>query len=99
MDLSFTEEERAFQGEVRAFLDARLTPDLRRAQALTPGVFPEPDITMRWHRILYEQGWVAPAWPREFGGPGWSVGQRYIFDVETALAGAPPLNPLGLRMA
>ncbi len=99
MDLSFTEDEREFQREVRSFLDTRLTPDLRRAQALTPSVFAEPDVTMRWHRLLHERGWVAPAWPREFGGPGWSVAQRYIFDVETALAGAPALNPLGLRMA
>jgi len=98
MDLSFTDDERAFQAEVRAFLDARLTPDLRRAQALTPSVFAEPDVTRRWHRVLFERGWAAPAWPEEFGGPGWSVAQRYIFEVETALAGAPPLNPLGLRM-
>src|ERR1700676_2439671 len=98
MDLSFTPAEREFQAEVRAFLDARLTPDLRHAQALTPSVFPEPGIMMRWHRILFEQGWIGSAWPKEFGGPGWSVAQRYIFEIETALAGAPPLQPLGLRM-
>ncbi|WP_228468267.1 acyl-CoA dehydrogenase family protein, partial [Achromobacter denitrificans] len=23
-----------------------------------------------WHRKLHERGWVAPAWPREFGGMG-----------------------------
>jgi acyl-CoA dehydrogenase len=98
MDLSFTPEERAFQSDVRAFLDAQLTPDLKRAQALTPSVFSEPDISLPWHRILHRKGWVAPAWPVEYGGTGWSIAQRYIFEIETTRAGTPTLHPLGLRM-
>ena len=37
-----------------------------------------------WHQLLYKKGWVAPAWPKELGGAGWSVTQRYIFATETA---------------
>ena len=98
MNLDFTPEELAFQQEVRAFFAEKLTPDLRRANALTPSVFSDPDIFRRWQRILFERGWAATSWPTEFGGTGWSTAQQYIFEVENAIAGAPPLLPQGLRM-
>ena len=41
---------------------------------------------------------VAPAWPVEYGGPGWTEMQRHIFASECALAGGPSLSPMGLRM-
>jgi alkylation response protein AidB-like acyl-CoA dehydrogenase len=53
---------------------------------------------MRWHRILAAQGWVAPAWPKEWGGTGWNVVQRYIFEEELGYAGAPPIIPFGINM-
>jgi hypothetical protein len=56
------------------------------------------DDLLRWHRILARQGWVAPAWPKEWGGTGWNVVQRYIFEEELGYAGAPPLIPFGLTM-
>lgn len=98
MDLAFTAEERAFRDEVRAFLDEKLTPDLKRAHALTPSVFSDPPVGNRWQKLLYERGWAAPLWPKEYGGAGWSIGQRYIWEVESALAGAPSVTPMGLRM-
>jgi alkylation response protein AidB-like acyl-CoA dehydrogenase len=61
-------------------------------------VFVEPDIGMEWHRILYKQGWVAPHWPKEDGGTGWTPTQKFIFEKECALAGAPALAILGLRL-
>jgi acyl-CoA dehydrogenase len=98
MRLSFSPDEQAFQAEVRAFLDAHLTDDLKRAQRLTPSVFAEPDVTRRWQAILAAKGWVAPLWPKAHGGPGWSPAQVYIFESECARAGAPSLSPLGIRM-
>ena len=53
---------------------------------------------LRWHRILAKKGWVAPAWPKEWGGTGWSAVERYIFEEETAMAGAPPVIPFGITM-
>src|SRR6266705_341122 len=50
------------------------------------------------HRILAGKGWVAPAWPKEWGGTGWNVVQRYIFEEELGYVGAPPLIPFGLAM-
>ena len=98
MDLTFTPEERAFQQEVRAFLKEKLTPDLRRAHHLTPSVFSDPPVGNRWQKILYERGWAAPLWPKEYGGTGWSLAQRYIWEIESAAAGAPSVTPMGLRM-
>jgi alkylation response protein AidB-like acyl-CoA dehydrogenase len=53
---------------------------------------------MEWHRILSRQGWVAPHWPKEDGGTGWTPTQKFIFEKECALAGAPALAILGLRL-
>ena len=75
MELSFTSEEREFQQEVRAFLKEKLTPDLVRSHALTPSVFSDPPVGNRWQRILYDRGWAAPIWPKEYGGTGWSIAQ------------------------
>ncbi|GGC74117.1 acyl-CoA dehydrogenase family protein [Chelatococcus reniformis] len=98
MDFSFNAEERAFQQEVRDFIAANLTPDLKRAAALTPSVFYEPDISGPWHRALAAKGWVAPGWPVEAGGPTWTPAQRWIFETECAAAGTPGVSPMGVRM-
>ena len=39
---------------------------------------------LAWHKLLYKKGWVAPLWPKEYGGTGWNVTQRYIFNEECA---------------
>lgn len=96
MDLSAA--DLAFRDEVRAFLDEALTPALREAGSLTTSVFTDRAWSAPWHRALYEKGWVAPSWPVEYGGPGWTEMQRYIFASECAAAGAPSLAPMGLRM-
>jgi alkylation response protein AidB-like acyl-CoA dehydrogenase len=88
----------SFRDEVRAFLDEALTPELRTQTARQAGVFSEGDLCRRWHRILYEKGWVAPSWPKEYGGPGWTPMQRFIFADECVKAGAPVLPAMGLQM-
>ena len=76
MDLTFNAEERAFEQEVRDFIAANLTPEMKRATALTPSVFSDPDIGMAWQRALHRKGWGAPGWPVEHGGPDWTPAQR-----------------------
>nr|WP_208417507.1 acyl-CoA dehydrogenase family protein [Sphingopyxis panaciterrae] len=88
----------AFQGEVRAFLDAKLTDALREAAARATSVFIDPAVSLPWQRILHAHGWAAPDWPAEYGGPGWNAMQRYVFAAECARAGAPGLAPMGLKM-
>ncbi|MEZ5897702.1 MAG: acyl-CoA dehydrogenase family protein [Parvularculaceae bacterium] len=88
----------AFRQQVKAFLDEKLTPDLRRAGKMMSSIFSDFDSAMIWHRILFEKGWIAPAWPVEFGGAGWTPAQRVIFQEECALAGAPSPLPMGIQM-
>jgi alkylation response protein AidB-like acyl-CoA dehydrogenase len=92
MDLNYSAEELAFRDQVRAWLAANLPPALKDQSHLTK------DDLLRWHRILAKQGWVAPAWPKEWGGTGWNAVQRYIFEEELGFAGSPPLMPFGLSM-
>lgn len=91
-------DDTQFRSEVRRFLDEALTPDLRRAGELMTSVFADFEATMKWHRILHAKGWVAPDWPAEYGGPGWNINQRHIFQEECKLANAPALLPMGLQM-
>ena len=88
----------AFRDEVLAFLTANLTDDIRRGAARATSVFIDPHVSLPWQRILHAHGWAAPDWPAEFGGPGWSEIERYIFAAECARAGAPNLAPMGLKM-
>lgn len=98
MDLDLTPEELAFREEVREFLRTSLPDVVRDGAHRTPGVFVEPDIGLVWHRILHEKGWIAYHWPEDCGGTGWTAMQRYIFEKECAIAGAPALSVLGLRL-
>ena len=98
MHLSLSAPDLEFRDEVRVFLDASLTPQLRAVGRLATSVFFDPKHSLVWQRILHEKGWVAPSWPAEYGGTGWSDMRRYIFSAECARASAPGLAPMGLRM-
>ena len=98
MDISFSAADLAFQAEVRGFLAAELPQRLRDGMNGTPSVFVEPDIGLEWQRILHVRGWLAYQWPVEHGGTGWTPVQRYIFEKECALADAPSLSVLGLKL-
>ena len=98
MDLQLDPALHAFRREVRAFLRDKLTPELRRGQYRVAGVYPEPDISGPWQQALQERGWLVPLWPREWGGTGWSPVQRFVFETECALAGAPLVHPMGVRL-
>jgi alkylation response protein AidB-like acyl-CoA dehydrogenase len=98
LDLVLEPEEAAFQARVRRFLAEKFTPELRREAELQTGVFAHGELAAKWHRILYEAGWVAPGWPEEYGGAGFTATQKYIFDQECARAGTPDLPVAGIRL-
>ncbi len=98
MDLDFSSEELAFRNDVRAFLAAKLPAHVRDGAKASPTVFVEPDVGQDWNAVLHAQGWLAYQWPEAFGGKGWTPTQRYIFEKECALAGAPNLTVLGLKL-
>jgi hypothetical protein len=96
MQLSFTPEQDAFRLEVRTFVQAHLPAEIRRKVAL--GLRLEHADYVTWFRILQARGWLTPGWPVAHGGPGWDHVQRYIFDEETLLGGAPRIIASGIQM-
>ena len=98
MDLRLDPELVSFRAEVRDFLREHLTPQLRLGQYRTASVYPEPEISGPWQQALQRRGWLVPLWPREWGGTGWTPVQRFIFETECALAGAPLVHPMGVRL-
>ena len=89
-------ELNSFRTEVRDFLANNLTPEMRKAAALGFGI--PKAIGQEWHKALFDQNWIAPSWPKEYGGTGWSLMQQHIFNEENALAGAPMIMPFSISM-
>jgi hypothetical protein len=96
MRLHFTPEDEAFRQEVRDFVRTRLPADIRRKVEL--GLRLEHADYVTWFDILESRGWLTPNWPVEHGGPGWTPLQRYLFDEETLLGGAPRIIASGIQM-
>jgi alkylation response protein AidB-like acyl-CoA dehydrogenase len=96
MDLSYTPEEEAFRAEVRAFLSEKLPRHLSEKVRLGKRLT-KSDMES-WQAILNAQGWLAPNWPKEYGGAEWDAVQRMIFEEEACLAHAPRIVPFGLSM-
>jgi alkylation response protein AidB-like acyl-CoA dehydrogenase len=96
MDLNHSPEELAFRDEVHAWLHANVPQDLQH-KVVAGEELGKQDF-LRWHKILAAKGWVAPAWPPEWGGTGWDVTRRYIFEEECGLAGAPMIVAFGVVM-
>ena len=94
MDVTFTPEEEKFRKEVQDFLAENL-PKLGKSSRRE---FETKEDFLGWHRILAKKGWAAPHWPTQYGGTGWNVTQRYIYNEESARAEAPALLPFGLAM-
>ncbi len=95
MDLEFSAEDRAFRDEVRQFIAENYPEELKKKRSRQE--MSKEDF-LRWHKVLYKKGWVAPHWPVEYGGTGWGVTQRYIWGEENARAETQPLLPFGLTM-
>jgi acyl-CoA dehydrogenase len=96
MDLRETSEDTAFRAEVVEFLAAKIPPELRWRQNGAQQTTGKESLA--WQRILFEKGWGAPHWPKEFGGTGWTPRQRLIFEIECSLAGAPWINQQGINL-
>jgi len=96
MDLKYSEEERAFADEVRAFVRAELDPAVRE-RVLNHKRLSKEDF-LGWHRKLHSRGWVAPNWPKAYGGCGWNAVNRYIHEEVLAEEGAPPIVAFSINM-
>ena len=96
MQLEFSPAEIAFQKEVRTFIAENYPENLRSVQDEGHDLSKEDFLS--WHRILAKKGWIAPAWPVEYGGTGWTATERFIWSEELAAADCVGTMPFGLSM-
>ena len=96
MDLTFSAADEPFRQDVRRFVADKLPGNIR--QKVENGHVLGKDDYVRWQKLLHERGWIAPNWPLEYGGTGWTATQRYIFEEECTAGGTPLLSPFGLTM-
>ena len=97
MDLNLTTEEKQFRDELRAWLEANVPKDWGewREKPLEES-FP---YLRAWQRKLYEGGWAAVSWPKEYGGRSATLMEQSIFWEEMARVEAPTMaNSLGLGL-
>ena len=98
MDISFSEADRQFQTEVRAWLDEAWPQEMRDKQSRSAVGRLAKDDLVSWQKRLAEKGWAATNWPVEHGGADFTPTQSYIFDLERARVGAPGVIPFGITM-
>ena len=97
MDLNLTPEETKFRDQLRTWLEANVPKDWGewREKPLEES-FP---YLRAWQRKLYEGGWAAVSWPKEYGGRGATLMEQSLFWEEMARVEAPPMaNSLGLGL-
>ena len=89
MDFHDTPQEQAWRQEVRTFLDAKVPRAWRDGTRVGGSFGAGDDLFQRWRQDVVAQGWMAPAWPREYGGLSLSVMDQFIMQEEFARARAP----------
>jgi alkylation response protein AidB-like acyl-CoA dehydrogenase len=91
MELSYSKEDEAFRKEVRNWLKHNLPKKDKSISDLMPH---DPERVKRakeWQRKLYDAGYVAMGWPKEYGGQDADVMRQTIVNEEMVLARAPGL--------
>src|SRR3989304_3096358 len=86
MDFRFTTEEEVFRKDVHDFIDKECPKELRGGGR---PFCEQAGHLFVWRKKVADKGWVAPAWPKEYGGAGMSIMQQFIYSMETARMRAP----------
>ena len=94
MDLSSNPALEPFRADVRKFFETDYPQDIR-AKVATGASLTTAEVR-KSEMALGAKGWLASAWPKEYGGPGWSLEEQYIFDEELERAGVPTVTPMGV---
>src|ERR1035437_2814165 len=90
MDLRFGEPEEKLRAEVRKFLDENMPKAGDPRQ--TDEAFED---AKKFNAALAKRGWIAPAWPKEYGGLAANVKEQMVFNEEFGYAGAPDTGTRG----
>jgi len=98
MDLAFNEKELAFQKEVREWIAANMPTEVAEESRRSRTSHVSKERLLQWQKKLAERGWLCPNWPKEYGGPGWTSTQKFIFEMEMARADSPYLSSFSIKM-
>ncbi|MGH2587916.1 MAG: acyl-CoA dehydrogenase family protein [Dehalococcoidia bacterium] len=95
MNFRDTPEEAAFRTQVHTLVRQHFP---NGAPEMDPYEEDQRSETAGWRRALAGQGWIAPHWPKEYGGAGMSPGEQFIFNEELAEARVPSPGGSGVSM-
>ncbi len=95
---AFSEQELAFQQEVREWIAANMPPEVAEESRRSRSSHVSKERLLQWQKKLAGKGWLCPNWPKEYGGPGWSSTQKFIFEMEMARADSPYLSSFSIKM-
>src|SRR3990172_9059514 len=95
MDFRDTPDQAMFRAQVRSFLKTEFQSDEDEAGEAGGNV----RRMAAWRATLVKKGWLAPAWPKEYGGAAMAVMEQFILNEEFAEARAPQVGGLGVMMA
>ncbi len=98
MRLSFNADELAFQKEVRDWITANMPAEVAEESRRSRTSHVSKERLLQWQRKLAGRGWLCPNWPKEYGGPGWSSTEKFIFEMEMARADSPYLSSFSIKM-
>jgi alkylation response protein AidB-like acyl-CoA dehydrogenase len=90
MDLRLSAEEENFRRKVVTFIDESFPLEARES--------PSPAEVEHWHQAVVNKGWSAPEWPVLAGGPGWSIGEIFLWYVTTAQFNCPHPDDYALQV-
>jgi alkylation response protein AidB-like acyl-CoA dehydrogenase len=98
MDFKDNVGEAAFRKEVRDFINHEVRSD-EQMEDMERGMYRGAFERLRGLREkLATRGWIAPAWPKEYGGAGMTVMQQFILNEEFAENSVPPVGGMGVSM-
>lgn len=92
----YSEREVAFRAEIADFLRHNLPSDI--ADKVRTNLPLTREEQVRWEKIIGAKGWLAPHWPAEYGGPGWSAQEAFVYELEAASACAPKPNGCNISL-
>jgi alkylation response protein AidB-like acyl-CoA dehydrogenase len=98
MEFKDSTEEAAFRSQVHSFIKQNLPKELAGPNEMEGEDAEHADAIKDWRKRLASQGWIAPHWPKEYGGAGMTPGEQFIFNEEMAEARAPSVGGSGVQM-
>jgi alkylation response protein AidB-like acyl-CoA dehydrogenase len=99
MDFKDNTQQAAFRQEVKEFIRTEVQLDEQTSELAERGMYRGAFERLRGLRQkLSGRGWIAPAWPKEYGGAGMSVMEQFILNEEFAVNRVPPVGGMGVSM-